>query len=242
MLSSPEVHNTAKKLDISPEKFVRLIEALYSVISPQEFRSLLAEDSHDLVVVNDWDGLFRLYRRGDDYFAEMSDPLWEIYSRFRKGGNKKGHDSTSKLQGAFFKLLLRKVIGKPLRAMDQSAIVSLALVIGTGMANAWFCDSKERSEIIAEELKNEFAKAIEGIMRLKYPPDLVKSSGAKIAKERVAIETALELCGNIRRLPTKSEVRFAMEDKGHGYVNDRGRATSRWKDLFERCGLEALKD
>jgi len=241
-LSKPEVHDTAKKLNISSEKYVRLIEALYSIISPQEVRSLRVEDSLDLVLVNDWKNLFRLYRQGDDYFAEMSDPLWEIYSRFRKGGNKKGHDSTSKLQGAFFKLLLRNLIGKPLEAIDQSTIASLATVIGTGIANAWFSDSKSRSEVIAEELKNEFARAIEGIMRLKYPPKVVKSSRAIIAKERITIETAQELCGNLRRLPTKSEVRFAMEDKRHGYANERGRASSKWNDLFQRCGLEALKN
>jgi hypothetical protein len=242
VLSLPEIHDEAKRLDISPEKYVRLIEALYSIISPQEVRSLLVKHSHDEVLVNDWEGLFRLYRRGDDYFAEMSDPLWEINSRFRKGGNQKGYGLTSKLQGAFFALLLRKQIGKPLGAMDQNIIASLTHVIGTGVANIWFCDSKKHSEIMVDDLTNEFDKAIKGIWRLRHPPKAVKSSGAKIAKDRVAIETAQELCGNLRRLPTKSEVRFAMEEHGYLFSDERSRAASNWKNLFKRCGLETLKD
>ena len=209
-----------------------------------------------------WDGLFSLFRKGNGFVAEMSDRLVAIHSKYRKANTQEvknkagiGNEELEKLQRALFLLNLRKRKVISCGEMDAIILSDLTESIGAMMSEAWHYIPKKLEGAVslqasssdsgslnrAEELKRFFSRAVDGLMKLKYPTR-AKSSGADVAKEVLAIEQAKLLCGNLCRLPTKSEVRFAMEEQGHRYSDERSRAASNWKNLFKRCGLEALKD
>jgi hypothetical protein len=191
-----------------------------------------------------WDGLFTLYQTGKMYRAELSEELAERVSKFQKGNDKHKHyGDTAKLQQAIFLLKLRKERGVALVHLDSVIISILAEVIGGKMMDAWSDQSPIESKNIKDDLNNSFVRAVNGLMKLKHPLKAKHTTDQKgIAMDRLAIETAQKICGELGRLPTKTEVRCCMEEKGHEYANERGRAASKWKDLFQRCGLEALKD
>jgi hypothetical protein len=231
----------------SPRDYLLMIKTLSAMFPTQFFqdiakRSLLSMEAGGWEKIESWDDLFVLYKRGDEYVAELSDKLVAIDTRHLKGNTSKGYEEIAKLQRAIFCIQIRSQVGKPLLEIDSTILNDLTGTIGDMMNDAWFDQSEGASLNKAEELKNLFSKAIDGMMRLKYPSKKVRSAGSTIAKERVAIAFAKELCGAMRRLPTKAEVRSFMEQEGHGYVDERGRATSKWSELFTRSGLGALKD
>ena len=210
-----------------------------------------------------WDGLFSLYKQGNEFVAEMSDRLVAIHTKYRKANTQEvkneagiGNVELENLQRALFLLNLRK--RKVISCGDIDAIIlsDLTESIGAMMSEAWHYIPKKMEGAVslrasssdsgssnrAGELKRFFSRAVDGLMKLKYP-SRAKSSGAVVAKEVLAIEQAQLLCGKLRRLPTKSEVRFAMEESEHGFSTERSKGVDgKWRDLFQRCGLDALKD
>ena len=231
-------------LILSPKQFVELADALHKlkVKSPEPVNlpSLLSPELDGWEVVESFPRLFVLYQRGIEYRADLSAELALRDARYKKGQqDTKDYDSIMQLQRGLFLLVIGVEAKK--EAFERQLLSDLSETIGTRLHEVWFNASKPSSQNQAVDLKSLFSKAIDGLMRLKFPEN-AKGSGAKSSKERIAIAFARELCERLRRHPTKSEVRSLMEKDGHGYVAERGRENQKWKDLFGRSGLDSLKD
>jgi hypothetical protein len=243
VLASPSSQRLMQKFNVSSNQFLSLVLAMYHVheIALPQRISLSPVGPKVWKKVTSLGDLFVLYRSGDEYIAEFSEKLAALDSRLRKANDEKGYEQVSTLQRAIFSLLLRKRLGQPIHSLDSSILDDLTDTIGALISEAWFNVSEGGSQNKADDLKLLFGRAVDGLIRLKYPSK-AKHSGKQHQKARVAIAFARELCGKLRRLPTKSEVRSLMEEKKYGFADERSRAASKWKDLFKRSSLEALKD
>jgi hypothetical protein len=248
MLMLRAVLEASVRTKLSSNALLESYSILGSLFPVEELMRLSKWSSKELEAfgwkrVQVWDGLFTLYQNGEIYRAELSEKLADKISQFQKGNDKHKHyGETIKLQQAIFLLKLRKERGESFVHLDSVIVSILAEVIGGKMIDAWSTQSPIESKNIKDDLNNSFVRAVNGLMKLKHPLKAKHTTDQRgITMDQLAIETAQKICGELRRLPTKSEVRFAMEEKGHKYANERGRAASRWKDLFQRCGLEALK-
>ena len=88
---------------------------------------------------------------------------------------------------------------------------------------------------------NMAQRAMDGIFKIKWPSP-ARGSGAKMPREVVVIEYARVLCRQLRRLPTKRELRAALEEEGLGYSTRSKGVERKWQMLFLRAGLERLPD
>jgi hypothetical protein len=235
-----------KMLILTPQQFVDLANDLQKIkVQVQEsekFLNLLSPERYGWGIVESLPGLFVLYRRGVEYRAVLSEGLALLDARFKKGQQStKDYDAVMKLQRGLFYLIVQKEAEHLSDDLRGQFLADFVDTIGTRLHAAWHNSSQPQSKIQADNIKNLFAKALDGLMRLKFP-ERAKSSGANQSKERIAIAYARELCEWFGRHPTKTEVRSKMEEHGLGYVVSRGREKQKWKDLFARCGLEGLKD
>ena len=78
--------------------------------------------------------------------------------------------------------------------------------------------------------------------KVAFPWDSrAKGSGGAFPKELLAIWHAKMLCGHLRRLPTKTEVRQRLEAIGVSYKKDKNEKKN-WEKLFLKAGLDDLPD
>lgn len=243
VLFSPLVNELKETLGVSEEELIKLTAAMLHLmkIDPPQQLSLLPDNSNGWELVERLENLFILYRHGDHYLALLSEKLRAIESRFCKGNDLKGLEKVNGMQRAVFLLMIRSRTGELNKHFEAMLIKDLTDSIGATMGEAWFCNSPIDTRNKADELCNLYSRSIKGMVRLKNPSN-AKHARKEVPMERTAIEYARVLCGKLRRLPTKSELRYLMEKNGFGYSNERSRARSKYTDLFERSGLEALKE
>jgi hypothetical protein len=244
-MSVTRIVEDEEMLILTPKQCVELADELQKlkVPVPQPVKSpnLLSPELYGWELVESFPKLFLLYRRGIEYRADLSDELAFLDTRFKKGQQvTKDYGSIMKLQRGLFFLMVRKEAQKVGEVLEDQLLADFIETIGTRLHEAWHNASEPGSKNQADNIKNLFSTAIDGLMRLKFP-EKARCSGANHPKERIAIAYARELCERIGRHPTKSEVRSMMENDGHGYVVLRGREEQKWRDFFLRSGLEGLK-
>ena len=263
-----DVLEVSAKTKMPPMTLLESCRTVGSLFPVDELMGLAKWSSQELEAfgwkqVQVWEGLFTLYRRGNVFVAELSDRLVDKEMKYRKANTQKirnaagiGIQELEKLQRALFCLHLRKLMGKSLGPIDAVILSDLTESVGAMMSEAWNYFPKKKQGAVslgesssvsgssnrAVELTRFFSKAVSGLMNLKNHTKKATFSFSDIGKERAAIECARSLCGVLKRLPTKSEFRIAMEEKDYVYPNDRSRAAAKWDNMFLRCGLEALKD
>ena len=99
-----------------------------------------------------------------------------------------------------------------------------------------------RAEQAAGSLRAVFKRASEGMMRTAFhAKKRARGSGEDCPKELLAIRHAQILCGQLRELPTKTDVKRSLSAIGVGYIKDRNENT-KWDKLFEMAGLGGLPD
>jgi hypothetical protein len=89
-----------------------------------------------------------------------------------------------------------------------------------------------------------FLRAYDGMMRAAFPEKKrATGSGEPYSKALMAILYAKMLCADLRRLPTKTEVRERLQAIGIAYKSaNKRRRDEEWRKLFEKAGLDDLPD
>jgi len=185
-------------------------------------------------------GLFYVFTARGKWLVELDSRLALIDERFRRGHKtKEDLNETAIMVNA---LWYTAAAAQELNHRDNGLALeiageSMAKAIGKPLIDAFRASNESRAGIEIDNLKQLFNKALDGLMRLKYPGKAV-GSGKAIAEERIVILCARELCEKFKRLPTQREVREAMMQMGYGPQEGKSKGIKgRWKDLFRRSGF-----
>jgi hypothetical protein len=235
---------------LSPIALLESYSILGSLFPFDELMRLAEWSTQDLEafgwkMTHTWPDLFTLYKRGENYRAELSDKLAGKVFKSQKGNDEHNqYGETLKLQQAIFLLKMRKERGESFDHLDSVIVSILTEVIGGKMMNAWRIQSPIESRNIKDDLNNSFVRAVNGLMKLKHPLKAKHTTDeGGVAMWLRAIKSAQELCGELRRLPAKAEVRSFMEEKGYRFSMERSKGVDgKWRKMFIDSGLEDLKD
>lgn len=237
MKKSDKIPNTASKA-ILPKK--KSTPPKKKVVCKKTNKST-KEDEWE--IVHDWgEDLFTLYRRGDEYDCWPNLGMQKLIIRLGLGIEGRDSDATQRIWWAIT-LLGNRAKSAPQgydKDHDELILQELTSTIGVMINDLKTEKSEGACKNKASRIGALVNRAVERMISAKYQSPQ-KHTGANDSKEMIAIATALSLCQLRQCLPSKSEIIGRMTASGHGYVNDRGRAASRWNDLFKRCGLEVLK-
>jgi hypothetical protein len=208
--------------------------------------SLLDPRTHGWVLEQSWRGLFNLYTRDGEARAEFSPELVAIEAAQLQGYSAEDQ-SVANVKGA---LILSAILHQAMedgnydspgfhdiRRMVADRFVSEFGGIILELMKAKRSDQAAQAAIATADLMGRAASAI---VRTKFPR---RSRGARSypPKGVLAIRHARELCEHFRRLPTKREVRLALESAGIGYVRSKDPA-GKWAKLFVSAGLASLPE
>jgi hypothetical protein len=213
------------------------------------YGSLLDLRTHGWVLDQSWPGLFDLYVKDGEARAELSPELNDIQNALTRGRSIDDHD-TGRLESALFMSCV-------LRRIEEGAGDSFAIdywrqyvgnevagVLGPVVEKILAAKTSRRAELAARGLVNVMKRAAKGFVRMKFPRPTrgnARDKGWCTPKALLVIEHARVLCEELRRLPTKGEVRRSLEMAGFGYGNSKG-IKNLWNSLFVRAGLSGLPD
>lgn len=268
-MAMPSVKKQAELFRLSQSDYCQMLRMASPLLGSKAIMKLRelsnVRDDGGWKLVDEWDGLFSLYKRGNEFTAELSASLEAHDLSLQKANvDKKGKDlkygkkDLDNLQIALFFLSARERERKTPRGLRPLDIVITQLLthtIGSMLSEALYYIPKRKENAVsiragesksggtnkATELKRFFSRAIDGLMKMKYPENS-RGAGKKLSRNRLAIECARRLCGHWQRLPTKSEVRFFMEVNGESFSERSKGVDGRWRKLFMDSGLETLKD
>lgn len=209
--------------------------------------SLLSPTMRGFSLSERWDGLFDLYTKDDEILVELAPDLQKVEWALLRGHT--NYDASSqRISASMFRLLLRefsRMEGRPhdTFGFDHAArevYADLSETIGSKVLAIFTAHSEEEAQKSAKEACSMFKRALDGMVKSKYPQK-ARGSGDAIPKEVLAIWTAQGLCHHFRRLPTKSEVRQKLEAIGVTYAAEKSKdVEGKWRDLFGRSGLHDL--
>jgi hypothetical protein len=211
--------------------------------------SLLSWEARGYTLVQTWDGLFCLYSKGDEFVAELSPELRKIEWALLRG-HTNYDESSPKISESMFWLCVQAFARKEgdglnIADFEQAAgkvYSDLAETLGVEILRIVTAQSEEEASEAAKTARSMFDRAIAGMVKGRFPKK-ARGSGDAFPKEVMAIWTAQGLCGHLRRLPTKAEVREKLEMIGVTYaVANSGDVEGKWRDLFGRSGLYNLPD
>jgi len=124
--------------------------------------------------------------------------------------------------------------------LKEAAIESLADSVGCHAFSSYTARNIRGAERSMDDANAVFEKALRAIVHLNgfTPGDpLIWKDYRAIA----AIDIGAILCTEHGRLPTKKELRAAMEAKGLAFAKSNA-LSGKWKDVFKKAGLEDLED
>jgi len=211
-------------------------------------------------VLKDLGGLFMLYEMGDGkIWACMSEALNEIYLSALRGHQKGARNMILQLERglsllpeiySWEKMRVSEALGMRGSPVSNVALSDLAESLGEGIARVMKASDKLKAEVFADELLAMFKNALKGLVKEAGLTNGFKiganSTGENFPREVVAIRFAKRFCEIYLRLPSKVEIRNALERKEvecvvPPYVTDRN-IDAKWRELFDRAGLGSLQD
>lgn len=211
--------------------------------------SLLSWEARGFVRLQSWAGLFTLHARGDEVAAELAPELRKIeWALLRSHTNY--DESSPKISASMLWLLVQAFARQEGESLDtfgfehaaREVNANLAETLGVEALKILQAKNEEQAQKAAQAACSMFSRAMEGMVRSKFPKR-ARGSGDAFPKEVVAIWTATGLCERLRRLPTKSEVRERLEVIGVTYaVGNSNDVEGKWRDLFGRSGLYRLPE
>ena len=218
-------------------------------MSEENHSSLLSREASGFVLVQSWHGLFKLYSKGDEFVAELSPELRKLEWALLRGHT--NHDESSpKISESMFWLCVQAFArqeGDGLNIADFELAAgkvysNLAETLGVEILRIIAAQSEEEALKAAKTARSMFDRALAGMVKGRFPKR-ARGSGDAFPKEVMAIWTAEGLCGHLRRLPTKAEVREKLEMICVTYaVANSGDVEGKWRDLFGRSGLYSLPE
>ena len=192
------------------------------------------------------DDLFILERTGGAYTASPSYGLAHHRDLLLRGHTPDDH-KTANLEDALLLLAYLKTYpserygGEERSAIEKQVMSQLAEEIGEFVLNSYIAETKERSELESDKAMLVLKKALSGIVRMHHHVP-TRNTGKKINRALVAIQSATDLCAELKRLPTKAEMRLSMEGMGWIYSEKSKDIPGQWRGLFNTAGLESLPD
>lgn len=126
-------------------------------------------------------------------------------------------------------------------ALEREVFYNLANALGESVIRTYIAQTKERSEIEAGKVSNILNKALSGIVRMHHHVP-ARNTGDPVPRAVIAIECAADLCARFKRLPTKKELRAAMEAIGITYKLNPKDPNGKWNGLFSTATLDTLPD
>ena len=197
-----------------------------------------------------WTGLFTLWVRGDEAWAELSPELQGIGNRLDRGYHAKAGKEAMKLESALWWLAIleevesdasAKLLRGTLEGVSKDIVQALLDArLGKMVLQVMSEKTEARAARDSDRALNLFGQSMRGLIRTKFPSKAF-GSGDAIPKELLAIWVARTLCEDFRRLPTKREVRERLEAIGVSYEKSKD-PDGRWRMLFARAGLSTLPD
>lgn len=209
--------------------------------------SLLSLESQGFVLLQSWEGLFSLYKKGDEVVAQLATELAKIEWALLRG-HTNYDESPPRISSAMFWLMLREFARKEALRHDsfgfehaaKEVFADLSDTLGPEILRIFTAPSEDQAKEAARTACSMFKRAVDGMVKSKFPQK-ARGSGDAFPKEVMAIWTARGLCEHLRRLPTKSEVRARLEAIGVTYaVGNSKDVEGKWRDLFGRSGLHLL--
>lgn len=218
------------------------------------------------ILTHRWETLFTLYVRKDEVFVQLEPELAKTEATLRRGRGT-DHDQLRHVKSLKLEQALRLLnfvfrmhsdrknmphyeVLKPyvqeksmeiLEAMGEALSPHLQqLVSATLEAPSKPEKHRRRAEQASLELNALFLRTWYAMTRAAFPAR-APGSGEAFPKELLAIEHAQMLCGQLRRLPTKTEVRKSLEELGVKYPDNKNQR-SNWREMFKRAGLSELPD
>ena len=215
---------------------------------PESIESLLDPRAIGWALVDQSSGLFLLFERDGEFRAELSLTLQGRVNMLLRG-HSLDDDDVPRLENALMQAAVaadilshndnpRSADLNILRMLVADGIIQTLGIAALGILAA-------NSSTIAKSRKSAAVgmakRALDGIFKIKWP-NRARGSGAKMPREVVVIEYARLLCQQLRRLPTKRELRAVLKTAGLGYSNRSKGVERKWQMLFLRAGLDRLPD
>jgi len=120
--------------------------------------------------------------------------------------------------------------------------VAISLVtldrLEVGRARDPVLEAKERGAAYQSGLM----KGLAAWGKIRRKGRIPKTGKAGIALESITIMRAAAFVRCFEKLPTKTWLRAQLENEGYKYAETKGQAASKWKDLFNKSGLDSLPE
>jgi|Laugresu1bdmlbdd_1035124.scaffolds.fasta_scaffold01400_2 hypothetical protein len=197
------------------------------------------------IKLNEWPGLFVLYRRSGEHLAELQPELAATEKRLVSGH---GDDlASAKLDGALGLLAFLEFARRDSATNHNSsgflelrreAIGLLTETLGD-LAIKLFFSSKEAAENSYMDMVALVKRTGEGIVKRRFDPLHYKG---KWALPVFAIRHARSLCEYHGRLPAKTEVKELLVKLGLDFSKKSNAHKGNWNQVFDRAGLRNLPD
>ena len=197
------------------------------------------------IKLNEWPGLFVLYRRSGEHLAELQPELAATEKRLVSGH---GDDlASAKLDGALGLLAFLEFARRDSATNHNSsgflelrreAIGLLTETLGD-LAIKLFFSSKEAAENSYMDMVALVKRTGEGIVKRRFDPLHYKG---KWALPVFAIRHARSLCEYHGRLPAKTEVKELLVKLGLDFSKKSNAHKGNWNQVFDRAGLRDLPD
>jgi hypothetical protein len=208
--------------------------------------SLLDPRTHSWKLTESWPTLFDLYVKNGEARVDLSPELQSIENALWRGHSVDDHD-VAILERSLFKscVINRGVkdgVGNSFGFghLRQDVGNDVAISLGPTVEKILTASTPEQAELAAEGAINLLKRAFGGVVHTKFP-SATRGNTSLIPKAVLAIWHARLLCERFRRLPTKAEVRQALEAIGISYARSKD-PKGRWEDLFIRAGLSDLPE
>lgn len=205
----------------------------------------MSPEASGWIKIQEWPGLFVLYRRSGEHLAELQPELATTEKRLVSGH---GEDLPSaKLDGALGLLAFLEFARRDSATNQNSsgflelrreAIGLLTETLGD-LAIKLFFSSKEAAENSYMDMVALVKRTGEGIVKRRFDPLHYKG---KWALPVFAIRHARSLCEYHGRLPAKSEVKELLVKLGLDFSKKSKAPKSNWNQVFDRAGLGELPD
>lgn len=214
-------------------------------VKPKPSPAPMSPEAVGWIKINEWPGLFVLYRRGSEHLAELQPELAANEKRLMSGH---GEDlASAKLDGALGLLAYLDFARRDsatnhnswgFSELRREAIGLLTETLGD-LAIKLFFSSKEAAENSYMDMVALVKRTGEGIVKRRFDPMHYKG---KWALPVLAIWHAKMLCEYHGRLPSKTEVKERLAMIGMGFSKKSKATKGNWNQVFFRAGLTELPD
>jgi hypothetical protein len=210
--------------------------------------SLLSLEMQGWRLKQSWPGLFDLYTKGKNVRVELSSELNLVRIRIKRNLLPADMECITFARGLWVLLLLAQAKTDGHRAdtfgfieLKNKALEDFVSTLGPHVLTVLSAKKESTAENARDAAVGLMRRTMNSLIREKFPtPPRATKDG--VAKEWFAIFSARDLVYELRRLPTKSEVRERLKLLGIDFSPNSRSYEKDWADVFGRAGLDSLPD